>query len=134
MVFGHKERNSEACLFSLLIIVSPWLIYVLDEVTQAQPSLIGSLKKTAVPLGFNTEPTHIFLGWLTLLIFTGMSMLIGMYIIFFSIPSLALFYGIKVVNSVSKHLQLLSREKIHMAFSFIYVAVPIYFFVKGQFS
>lgn len=127
-----KKETIKMVGFMGFIVISPWLMHFLGESVGLSPSFTDLFRVQFSPLGIYQGSDYQFLVELSLILLLSTAMMLGFWIMMVTIPSVALLWFIKVVNSVSILLVNIERQKVQLFFVGVNILVPIWFFAKDR--
>ncbi|CAB1261886.1 hypothetical protein ACLB4W_003552 [Vibrio cholerae] len=127
-----KKETMRMVGIMVILVISPWLFYFLEQSVGVPPVFIDLFKIQLSPLGLADGSDYEILGALSVMLLIGSSMLLGFWVITVTVPSVTLFWLLKVINKMSFLLVNVERQKVQLFFVAVNILVPIWFFAKDK--
>jgi len=125
-----KRETLKMMGFLLIVVASPWLLYLLGESANIQPGFADIFRTQFNAMGLTPETDYQVLTDLSIALFFGSAMMLGSWIIMLTVPSILLLWSIKGLNKVSFILVNLERRNVRLFFVAVNILVPVWFFIK----
>lgn len=127
-----KKETLKMVGFLVVIVISPWVLHLLGESQGITPSFARIFRGRFGPMLSDNLTEYQLLTELSIILFLGGSIVVGIWIFMFAVPSILLFWFIQILNKASFHLSVLSREKVQLFFVAVNILAPIWFFIGGR--
>lgn len=127
-----KKETMKMFGFIGFAVISPWLMYFFGESVGISSNFIDKLIDQNSQFEIFQGSDYFILGNLSILLFICSAMILVLWIIMVTVPSIILLWFIKIVNRVSILLVNIERQKVQLFFVGINILVPIWFFAKDR--